>query len=517
MCEAFRMPRATSASRGNAVASLREGRPSGTVGLTTDTLDDMALELIRAKQLASGDQVRRNEAIVRVKAQLVRLVAQDLSDRIRWSLLRHTASGVQAPVDALLLELEALACSLHESARRAVAPADRPRLKADMRQVLWELRTALDPLQPPELIRTMVEELRSALMDNSYEKWSVSPTATTTTTTSMPTPDAAMSPGTNGTSAHDQVTRHALQLVTQENALMLELLSLRILHQEVQRAVYAYLPQVPEGARAPTMSHLETLNEAAAHLRIGTYRVRGRSRLRQTLGRLHEHLERSLGDCPDTPSGNASAGLPLTIQRPLENLRASLFEETAYAAVALGQPPVLHGESMLLRPRFADIPNFEIVEPATLLRGGQPTAAGMRWLMDYGVRASVDLRGTDRGNQWDAPDSASWGPIRRYHIAIEDFQAPTFAQVLSFVDLVNEASNRPLYVSCKAGIGRTGTMVACWRIAHGASVDQALKQEHLYATDGGGLRQEAFVRSFADRWTRIKGERETKGLFKWER
>lgn len=197
---------------------------------------------------------------------------------------------------------------------------------------------------------------------------------------------------------------------------------------------------------------------------------------------------------------------------------------------------------MPLRPRLQDIPNFEKVTPL-LLRGGQPSRRGIKWLIDYGVRAVVDLRGSDRQNQWVSIES--WGPIKLLNIAIEDFEAPTIEQVsqrqklfrvptdrfashplpsrhfidkldwvylhlsvycieqmFEFVDLTEDPDNQPLFVHCKAGVGRTGTIVACWRVSTGESVEEALRKERLYSADGGGLRQEAFIRNFAEEWRR---------------
>lgn len=193
---------------------------------------------------------------------------------------------------------------------------------------------------------------------------------------------------------------------------------------------------------------------------------------------------------------------------------------------------------MLLYPRIGDIPNFVRIDES-FLRGGQPNCAGLEWLRDYGVTLVIDLRGSDRKNQWHCPafyemdnstsiisnmqreyrhenvllDSNrtnmeyddkldhSKQSMRIHNIPIEDFCTPTQAQLDEFIQLVDSARSDggAVYVHCKAGIGRTGTLIACWRIYHGASVDEALALEELYSVDGGGLKQETFVRQYADR------------------
>ena len=52
-------------------------------------------------------------------------------------------------------------------------------------------------------------------------------------------------------------------------------------------------------------------------------------------------------------------------------------------------------------------------------------------------------------------------------------EPPTFEAVERFIDIANDVTRRPMYVHCKAGIGRTGSMVSCWRISQGMDVEEA--------------------------------------------
>ncbi len=88
------------------------------------------------------------------------------------------------------------------------------------------------------------------------------------------------------------------------------------------------------------------------------------------------------------------------------------------------------------------------------------------------------------------------------NVGIEDFGTPSLDQVEEFIEIMNKVRDNGgvCFVHCKAGIGRTGVMVSCWRIYEGESADEALRKERLYSPDGGGLKQEDFVRNFAS-WT----------------
>jgi hypothetical protein len=447
-------------------------------------LEVMASELLRAKhqQLADGQELF--DKVLRVKVQLLRLLTEDLVSRLRneWRFVVGDAAW-----ETLEPLLEALRQDAQHLQQLSLAPDSRtaiPRVKTGMRQTLWQLRCALEPGEPPAVLQMLVEQLRSCLMDNKFE------------TLALGAPSShEPSQVHSRLGERDQTLILALQLLVQDNFLMLELLSLRILQHEVQSSCASW--DWIHGNQQGT-SHLNALRDAATHLHLGTYRVRGRSRLLHAAKAFSQYLTEI--------ERQGAAQTPSTVRHSLGVLQEALEEDMAYATLSPDQAPALHGESMLLRPRPLDIPNFEVVVPNRLLRGGQPTLAGIQWLRDYGVRVTIDLRGTDRANQWNAPHEEAWGDVRRLGFHIEDFSAPTLGQVLAFVQTVNEPSNWPLYVSCKAGIGRTGTMVACWRITQGVGVEQALAQESLYATDGGGIAQEAFVRKFATVWNTLQNE-----------
>ncbi len=148
-----------------------------------------------------------------------------------------------------------------------------------------------------------------------------------------------------------------------------------------------------------------------------------------------------------------------------------------------------------VRPSACEVPNFQVIRP-NYLRGGQPDQEGLQWLAGQGVKTTVDLRGSDRDNAWDPPTRY---PLQVIRVAVEDFQAPTFQQVEEFIQIVNEPANQPVYVHCKAGVGRTGVMTACWRISQGMTAAEALEAERINS-QYGTLKQEHFVRDFETYW-----------------
>ncbi|MBI2267286.1 MAG: tyrosine-protein phosphatase [Armatimonadetes bacterium] len=147
------------------------------------------------------------------------------------------------------------------------------------------------------------------------------------------------------------------------------------------------------------------------------------------------------------------------------------------------------------RPPVSQVPNFEQVAPG-LLRGGQPDADGIAWLEAHSVRTVIDLRGEGGEGPDNQAIAGAWKKARCHSIPIPDMNPPTHEQVEEFLRLVDDPGNQPVFVHCKAGIGRTGTMIACWRVAHGWDVDEAIRQEQFFSY-AGSFAQESFVREFA--------------------
>jgi uncharacterized protein (TIGR01244 family) len=110
------------------------------------------------------------------------------------------------------------------------------------------------------------------------------------------------------------------------------------------------------------------------------------------------------------------------------------------------------------------IPNFHKVDEL-VYRGAQPTSEGFKNLAKLGVKTVIDLRETDGRSAEEKKDVEAAG-MHYVNIPMRGMHRPSDEQVASVLKLFNDKAAGPVFVHCRRGADRTGTVVACYRISH---------------------------------------------------
>jgi tyrosine-protein phosphatase SIW14 len=130
-------------------------------------------------------------------------------------------------------------------------------------------------------------------------------------------------------------------------------------------------------------------------------------------------------------------------------------------------------------PRYKELPNFHRVSDR-LYRGAQPLPGGIHKLAELGVKSIVNLRGEDENTRAEQKEAEAAG-LHYYSIALPGLSRPTDAQIKKVMALIDEPDNGPVFIHCKRGADRTGTVVAVYRVLHdGYTAERAIDEARRY-------------------------------------
>ncbi len=129
-------------------------------------------------------------------------------------------------------------------------------------------------------------------------------------------------------------------------------------------------------------------------------------------------------------------------------------------------------------PATNEVVNFGKINDA-LYRGAQPDHKAMQQLQAMGVKSVINLRMTN--DVWKEEQAAATAGSMAYtNIPLGALSAPTDAQVASVLAAIS-AMPKPVFVHCKFGCDRTGTILACYRIQQDNWANSsALKEAEAY-------------------------------------
>ena len=117
-------------------------------------------------------------------------------------------------------------------------------------------------------------------------------------------------------------------------------------------------------------------------------------------------------------------------------------------------------------------PNFSWINKPFLAAMAQPEAAEeLLWLREQGIELIVSLSEEPLRRDW-----INEAGLMRIHVPVVDMTAPTQDQLDQCLSAIKRANERNMGVvaHCSAGLGRTGTLLACYFVQQGMNAKNAV-------------------------------------------
>jgi len=152
------------------------------------------------------------------------------------------------------------------------------------------------------------------------------------------------------------------------------------------------------------------------------------------------------------------------------------------AALLLVVPPTVY-----YRLQYAHAKRLRVVTPGVLYRSGQLTSAGLQEaLVRFGIRTVINLQDEEEDPELE-PGLSESALCRRLGVRyvyappdlVDHVKHPQRApdMIRRFLEIMDDPANWPVLVHCRAGLHRTGVVVALYRIEYqGWSKDQAIAE-----------------------------------------
>ena len=111
----------------------------------------------------------------------------------------------------------------------------------------------------------------------------------------------------------------------------------------------------------------------------------------------------------------------------------------------------------------AGLPRFHQVSER-LFRGGQPRAGGIHRLAELGIDTVVNLRGASDRTRSDEAQARTLG-LNYFNVPLPVWGRPDEARVQRVFEIIAAPESGRVFVHCKDGVDRTGTVVALYRMS----------------------------------------------------
>jgi tyrosine-protein phosphatase SIW14 len=142
---------------------------------------------------------------------------------------------------------------------------------------------------------------------------------------------------------------------------------------------------------------------------------------------------------------------------------------------------------------YDELPRFQQVSER-LYRGAQPRSGSLSRLRELGINTIINLRGASARTRAEEAEARALG-LNYFNVALPNWGRPQDARVRRILEIIAAPENGRVFVHCRTGVDRTGTIIAIYRITHeGWSSNEALAE-----ADRSGMRRIQFwMRDYAE-------------------
>jgi len=139
--------------------------------------------------------------------------------------------------------------------------------------------------------------------------------------------------------------------------------------------------------------------------------------------------------------------------------------------------------------------NFHQVNE-NIYRGAQPAVWGYKTLAAMGVKTIIDLRGEGIGEAVEQKLARNNG-LTLLSIPLDGYKAPSDNEIANLLKILDDKTKWPIFIHCRRGADRTGTVIACYRIAHDKWDNQkALDEAKSFDMDHNEKLMQKFILQF---------------------
>lgn len=149
--------------------------------------------------------------------------------------------------------------------------------------------------------------------------------------------------------------------------------------------------------------------------------------------------------------------------------------------------------------KYKELPNFHRIN-AALYRGAQPKDNGFEQLASMGIKTVINLRDNDRREEAEEKAVRAAG-LRYFNVPLNDLLGrPSDEQMEHILSIINAPENQPVFVHCRRGADRTGTVIAVYRISQeGWTSEQAKSEAKRYGMGFWVIGMKDYIRDYYER------------------